>query len=641
MRILTSLVLVLAAGVAAAVEIDYAQLPLSFEPNRGQAAPEVRFLSRGKGYTLLLTESAAVMGDVRMRFPRGRRIEALQELRGKVHYYNSKASLTGIPTFGRVAYRQVYPGIDLVFYGNQREIEYDFVVSPGADPRAIRLTFEGAALRLDKDGNLIAGNVVQKAPVAYQDGTRVEARYRIEGTKDVVIALGNYDRTLPLVIDPVVIYSTYVGGSGYDEVRGVATDSSGLAYVTGMIGWQTFVSKIDTFGHAFLYTTFIGGSHGTAIAVDSSDRAYVTGRAFADFPASANAYQSAFAGGGADAFAVRLDALGKLDWATFLGGSQNDQGYGIAVDGSDYPSISGLTESTVDFPTKNPFQPAFAGGNDDAFVARFDFTGTALIFSSYLGGTGMENARGVAVGPGQNVFVTGYSSSPSFPNTNPSCLNLNPLQVDVFVNKVSPAGALLYTKCVGGFSADYGYAIAVDHIGSAYVTGQTGSFNFPVVNAFQPAKSGPAEVYDAFVFKLTPSGAGLQYSTYIGGTFDDYGSSIDVDTSGNAYVAGVTFSRDFPVKNWVQNFGGQPWSDAFLLKLNRMGNALYYSTWLGGTDDENLPGVGAFVAVDAWNIAHVAGNTKSTNFPLAPVMANNPAQPANAGNVDGWVARVQ
>jgi hypothetical protein len=649
--------------VAATPELAarYGRLPQSFEANLGQTAPEVRFVSRGPGYTLFLTPSEAVTtlrsaggsAIVRMRFAGARTapaMEGLDQLPGKIHYargHDRGGRRTNIPSYAKVAYRAAYPGIDVVFHGDQGRLEYDFLVAPGAEPRAIRLAFDGVdALRLDGGGHLIlttpAGEIVQQAPFAYQhhgaERRRVPARYGLEGGREVRIDVAEYDRRKPLVIDPVLMYSTFLGGSGMDLARGIAADRFGNAYVTGAtasldfpstvpavpLGWDTFVTKLDANGQNFVYSTFIAGSWASAIAVDADGRAYVTGSADAGLPWTAGAFQTTFGGGTADAFVARLDASGALDWATFLGGGRYDYAIGIAVDSDGISSVTGLTQS-ADFPTQSPFQAAYAGGWNDGFVSRLDPNGSALLWSSYLGGGGFDAGWGVAVDPGNNAFVAGYASAGVAPDSGPGCTTQG---LDVVVAKVDPAGALAYLACVGGSSAEYGRAIAVDATGHAFVTGDTVSTDFPMVSPLQGTKSG---LSDGFVFRLDPAGSSLVYSTYLGGSNDEY-----------AYVAGVTYSKDFPVLSSLQGFGGNSLADAFLVKLRPQGSGLVYSTFLGGADDEDSGGFGTFVTV-VRDVALLAGNTKSKDFPLASAMLPSPAQPAHAspGVLDAWVARVQ
>jgi hypothetical protein len=675
-----TLVVLLVAAAAAALPLSAspfaspARLPLRFEPNHGQTLPEVRFLSRAGVYTLMLTGTSAVMRTsdsiVRMKFAGASpaaRIEGEDELPGRIHYFRSAGSHTNIPTFARVAYRAIYPGIDLLFYGNERQLEYDFVVTPGANPRAIRLSFDGIrAMRIDLDGNLVlttaSGDLLQKAPVAYQEvggeRRRVRARYRLLGRRSVEFALGRYDRSRPLVIDPVLVYATFLGGSGHELIQAIATDNLGNAYITGHTqsldfpnpnsvphaGTETFVTKIDPNGQTFLYTTFIAHSYAVAIAVDGSSRAHITGLALPAFQPTAGAFQTTF-GGVVDVFVARLDSFGLLDWATLLGGEEEENGYGIGIDPGGNVSVTGLT-SSKDFPIQSAFQTDYMDGDSDMFVSRLDPTGSTLLFSSFLGGTGFDHATGLAVDIQGSTYITGYTDSDVIPDgVTPSCKTVEAPYYDAFVAKVSPLGTLLYTQCIGGTGFERANAIAVDGKFHAYVTGKTSSADFPLVNPIQSVKEGEWFHFDAFVLKLNQAGSALMYSTFIGGYLDDYGSGIAVDHDGFAYVAGGTYSRDFPVKDTLQPFGGEPWSDAFLLKITPQGTNLVYSTFLGGEDEEENPFWGtewaAFVAVDDSYVAYVAGNTKSEKL-LAPPALPNPAQPSNAspGTFDGWVVRV-
>jgi hypothetical protein len=649
----------------------YARLPMSFEPNRGQTAGEVRFLSRGAGYNLFLTPSEAVLvlqsegahdatkaAVVRMRLGGAKsdaRMEGLDELPGGVSYFKGpdpKAWTAKVPTYAKVSWREVYRGVDVVFYGNQRQLEYDFVVGADADPGAIRLVFDGADVRLDAEGNLVlgtgAGELTQKAPVAYQDGDEgrrpVAARFAPAGPSEVAIVLGAYDHARPLVIDPVLVYSTFLGGSATDVIQAIAVDGAGDAYVTGLTasvdfpntfgvlgsGMDGFVTKIDAKGTTILYSTFLGGVSPRGIAVDARGDAYVTGAASAAFPSTPGAFQVAFGGGASDAFLARLDPSGgALDYATFLGGAGEDQGTGIAVSAGEEAHVTGMTRSNA-FPTLNPFQPAHGGGWEDGFVARLDRAGAALIYSSFFGAEGDDAGMGIALDPHGNAYVAGYSSSDAFPRAFPQCATHG--DFDAVVLKVKPAGGLVYSKCVGGRSTEFGRAIAVNAAGEAFVSGDTYSTNFPVVNPMQAANAG---LYDAFVFRLQASGATFVYSSYLGGSRYDHAYGIAVDDLDYAYVSGITDSANFPVASSMQGYGGL--GDAFVTKVNPAGGGVAYSTYLGGSDTDDGVLGGAFVAVFDRE-AYVAGSTLSTNFPLA-----GPLQPAHAspGFHDGFIARIQ
>lgn len=689
------------AGAALPGRVDqgYGRLPLAFEENRGQTDGRVNFLSRGPGYTLYLTptEATFVLAKSEAR-PKQDRIRLLTphrpvpepkitrtvvrmkllganpasrvagggELPGKVNYFigNDPAKWrTDVPTYARVEYRDVYPGVSLVYYGNQRHLEYDFVVAPGADPKAVRLAFEGVEkLRLDPRGDLVlhtaAGELRQAVPVAYQtiDGTRREipVHYALSGKNRVSFQLAAYDRTRPLVIDPVLAYSTYltnVNASGH----GVAVDGSGNAYVTGATdspdfaivnasqstfgggSRDAFVMKLNPTGSALIYSTFLGGSDSdfaTRIAVDPSGHAYVTGLADStDFPTVNALYQRGpFSG----VFVAKLNPSGStLVYSTFLGGSGNGEfAYAIAADSSGNAYVAGQTQST-DLPTVNAFQPALAG-SVDAFVVKLNPAGSSVIYTTYLGGSDAEAALGLAVDSGGYAYVTGATSSTDFPIANAFQPALSGGE-DAFAAKLSPVGALVYATYLGGSEGDGGTDIAVDALGSAHVIGWTRSTDFPTVNALQPTLApfdtpchGGPPATDVFVTKLNPAGSALSYSTYLGGSCGDDGSAIAVDAAGNAYVVGTTGSSDFPTVNPIQPSYALPEAqDVFVAALNPTGTAFLYSTFLGGSGQNT----GRGIAVDASGSVYVTGE-QSSDFPIvSPLPTSMPAPISGSGFV--------
>jgi Beta-propeller repeat len=678
---------------------SYGKLPLSFEANQGQTDGRVKFVSRGSGYSLFLTNDEAVFSlrgskakpandkspqalparppqelattgaILRMKLVKANpaaKIAGEDELPGRSNYFignDPKKWRSDVPTFGKVKYEGVYPGIDLVYYGNQRQLEYDFVVAPGADPHRIRFDVRGAKrITQDERGDLVlqtgVGEVRWVKPVVYQekDGTKQEiaAHYVIKDKNRVRFAVADYDLRRPLFIDPL-IYSTYLGGSGQDTGYGIAMDRSGNAYVTGYTistnfpvtpgAFQTvcngggacaspdapdaFVTKLNPSGSALIYSTYIGGTntdYATAIAVDSSGNAYVTGvTASTDFP-TMNPLQPAY-GGNLDAFLTEINPSGTaLVYSTYLGGSGQDTGYGIAVDSSGNAYVTGWTSST-DFPTMNPLQATNGGGNFDAFVAKLNTAGSALVYSTYLGGNGQDQGFGIALDGSGNAYVGGTTTSSDFPTMNP----LQPANggiFNAFVTKLNPTGsALVYSTYLGGSAYDYGQGIAVDNSGNAYVTGVTTSTDFPTMNPLQPTYGGNG---DAFVTKLNPTGSALVYSTYLGGSGQDTGYGIAADSSGNAYVTGLTPSTDFPTMNPFQpKIGGS--GDAFVAKINPVGSAFVYSTYLGGSSSD----AGQGIAVDSSGNAYVMGTTSSRDFPTM-----NPLQPSNAGGGDAFVAKI-
>ncbi|HEV8131748.1 MAG TPA: SBBP repeat-containing protein [Acidobacteriota bacterium] len=618
----------------------FADLPLQFERNEGQAAPDVRFVSHGASSAMLLRDAGlslrftsrgrqcAARDDEKesdraletthdfagspfpshteslsMSFLNANRsgsITGEEELAGKANYLvgsDRSKWRTGISTYKKVVRRNLYPGIDLVYYGRQRQLEYDLIVAPGADIEVVTLQFDGADdLHLDSNGNLIiataCGEVVKDLPAVYQQiGERrvtVACRYALKGGNRVGFDVGSYDHNHSLTVDPSLNYSTVISGNGADVVRGIAVDASGNAYLTG--------STTST-----------------------------------DFPTLGPVQQRY--GGATDAFVAKLNAAGNaLVYSTYLGGRSTDQANGIGVDSAGNAYLTGSTQST-DFPTANAFQPASRGGFLEGFIAKLNPSGSALVYSSYIGGTDQEIPSGIAVDPTGNAYITGYTQSADFPITGGAfqttlgggiggvtCFTNRPCP-DAFVTKVNAGGTLAYSTFLGGnrvedyiSSSDTAGAIAVDAAGNAYVTGATNSPNFPTRNAMQGTCTGCAQFsnFEAFVTKLNPTGSALVYSTYLGGSGGDIGYGIAIDAAGNAYVTGVTGSDDFPVLNAVQRTFSGGNSDAFLVKLDSAGSKLY-STFLGGGGDET----GRGIAADSTGAVYVTGETDSPNFPLA------------------------
>jgi Bacterial Ig-like domain (group 3)/Beta-propeller repeat len=688
---------------------SYGKLPLRFEANHGQTDAQVKFLSRTSGYSLFLTGDEAVLtlsGKNPQGFVSGHRFSdaasgsrkgvpsaaelttgkvTSKVLRMKLRNANSAARVTGVdelagtsnyfigndpakwrtnvPTYAKVKYEGIYSGIDLVYYGNQRQLEYDFIVAPGADPHRIAFDVHGAKrIRQDGRGELVfkvgADEIRWHRPVVYQekDGARqsVAARYVISDTNRVGFEVAKYDDRRPLYIDPL-IYSTYLGGSGADYSYGIAVDSSGNAYVTGVTsstdfptkdplqtakagGNDVFVTKINAAGSALVYSTYLGGSGddvGSAIAVDSSGNAYVTGTTYStDFP-TMNPLQPANAGGGSDAFVSKINASGSaLVYSTYLGGSGSDYGAGIAVDSASNAYVIGTTYST-DFPTTSgAFQTACGDAGclkPDAFVAKINPAGSALVYSTYLGGSSYEDGRGIAVDSAGNAYVTGFTYSNDFPTTSgafqTACGDAGCFYGNAFVAKINPIGsALVYSTYLGGSGSDGGAGIAVDSAGHAYVTGRAGSADFPTKNPLQ-AYGGDV---DAFVAKINATGSALVYSTYLGGSgVDDYlVGAIAVDSAGNAYVTGDTGSTDFPTTPGAfKTTCGRcaNYEDAFVAKIDPTGSVLVYSTYLGGSGHDT----GVRIAVDSSRNAYVTGYTTSTDFPT-----KNPLQPVFGGGFD-------
>jgi Beta-propeller repeat/FG-GAP-like repeat len=582
---------------------------------------------------------------------------------GRANYFlgaDPQGWRTGAPLFDQIRYPNVYPGVDLIYHGTGNLLEYDFVVAPGASWRAIRLAFRGAeAMQVDRRGDLQlktkSGWIAQRRPRVYQDspaGRReIAGRYVLEAGGQVRFEIGKYDRGLPLVIDPTLVYASYLGGSGDDYSNAVAVDSSGCAYVVGET-WSTnfplagphqalpagntdiFITKWNAAGNAVVYSTYLGGSSrdaGLGIAVDAAGNAYITGFTYsANFPVTSGALRTSFSGQ-SKAFAVALSPDGgTLTYSTYLGGSGSDYGVGIAVDASGQAHVSGYTAS-LDFPvTAGAFQRYYGGGSYDGFLAKLNAAGSALLYATYLGGNGNDTANGVAVDSSGNIYVTGQTQSSNFPLLN--ALQTASHESDAFVVKMTGLGQVFYATYLGGTGINAGSAVAADSNGNVYVTGSTTATDFPVTfTAFQAVNHGG---YDAFAAKLSADGGSLLAATYLGGSDMEDANSIALDSSGNIYIAGSTQSMNFPVQGAVQSsYGGA--GDAFLAVFNNQLSGLYYSTFFGGAESES----GTGVAVDSSGAAYLTGFTSSgTSSAGLPVTAGV-FQPTAGGGVDAFLAK--
>ncbi len=664
---------------------DYANLPLVFEANHGQSDSRVKYLSRNSGYNLFLTQSEAVLAItprqnqssspvaspsvIRIK-PEGANPRAIIEgqnlLETRSHYLIGRDSSkwhTDVANYARVAYRSIYPGIDMVYYGNERQLEYDFVLSPNTEVSRIRLKVEGAKrLKVDEQGDLLidtaSGLLRQLAPRAYQDidGLRheISSRYILTGHHQVGFALGEYDRTRQLIIDPVLMYSRMIGGTGvYGEWgKSIAIDGSGNMYVTGetasanfpvtagvyqtthqggegSIPYDVYVAKINPSGAGLVYATYIGGTSNDvskAIAVDASGNACVAGETFStNFPVTAGAYQTTRRGGW-DAFVTKLNASGSaLVFSTYLGGTSHESESGLALDTAGNIYIAGRTTSS-NFPIAvGAFQPALHPEFNnpesyDGFVTKLNPTASALIYSTYLGGSRDEYLWGLALGSDGSAYVTGSTYAADFPVTagayqiTKSAPNEN-YDDDVFVTRLSPSGAsLLYSTYVGSVGSERSSAIAVDASGNAFITGLTSSAAYPTTaGAYQSTYPGnPLSTTKGFVTKINSTGAALVYSTFLGAENGDEGSGITVDATGNAVVVGSTDSPGFPttVDAFQRQKNGK--RDAFITRFNATGSQLLYSTFFGDNDlDRALA-----VVVDGQNNAYFTGATYSAQFPV-------------------------
>ena len=713
-----------------AVAAQYAQQPPSFEVNAGQVAAPVQYLARGRGYSLFLETSAVKLSlqkedrqsqptagpstaspqpqnsatpvssstpgetdsaAISMRWLGGNegvRLSGLDRLSGQTNYLlgNDPAKWhTAISNFGSVRYSQIYRGIDLVLHsGSGRKLEYDFVVAPGADPASIELSFEGAEdLHLNAQGQLElttpAGTVIQEAPSLYQEngGRRqsVAGRYRLgkvgEGTASqpvVSFEVGQYDQARPLVIDPVLSYSSFLGGSGSDQGQAIWVDEAGYIYLTGSTtsvnfptapgasspnpaynatpggGQDAFVTKLNPQGNTVIYSTYLGGSADDAaidLTVDKTGKAYLIGvTASSNFPVTASALQATY-GGSKDAFVSILAANGaSLEYSSFLGGSGAEEGRGVRLDDSGNIYVTGRTAS-ANFPTTaGAFDISYNGastfGYGDIFVTKFGTGGASLVYSTYVGGSADEVGNRIVVDGQGNAYVAVDTRSADFPTTpgafdtsfNSSSNGFN----DAGVFKLNAAGnALVYSTFLGGSSYDYAIALAVDGSGNVYVTGETTNANdFPTTpGAYKTTSSG---VGDVFVTKLNPAGSALIFSTYLGGSDRDQAHGIGFDSAGNVYVTGFTYSSNFPTTGDALDPSYNGDKDVFVSRFNPTGTALLYSSFLGGSglDEAND------MKVMPDGTLYITGATYSPAFPTT----SGAFDTTHNGDADVFVVRL-
>ncbi len=710
--------------------LAYSSLPLTFEANRGQSDPSVKFLARGQAYAVFLTRDEAILklgnrggksGVLRLTLLDSNpamKVMGTQELPGQASYFigkDAKQWRTSIPTYAKVRYEGVYPGVDLVYYGNGRQLEYDFVVAAGADPKAIRLRptvraaqdSQPASLQIDTNGDLVIslpdGEVRFQKPVVYQTATTEEHgdRRLVAGgfvlldAHTVGFDIAAYDKSLPLVIDPILAYSTYYGGSEQDTITSIAVDGSGNAYVTGYTNsfadfptntslspnngsttddtnTDAFVSKINPEGTGYVWSTYLGGtSHdwGWGIALDSSENVYVTGgTASENFPLE-NEFDDDQTGN-VSVFVTKIapDASSIL-YSTYLSATfNNNRGIAIAADDSGNAYLTGEVDTTPGFPERNGFVTDHCDtiNRTSGFISRIDTTKSgdaSLIYSTIMCGNFTTGFDIAADGIG-NAYVTGTTDWPDFPMKNGfqaecNCEPGQPL-LDAFFVKVdtdaSGLDSLVYSTFISGTGEDTARGLALDADGFVYIHGTTNSTDFPVTDgALQPTLNGNSR--DTYVLKIDPGGVGegsLVWSTYLGGTGFDVGSSIALDVSNNIYLAGYTASADFPTRNAPLSFAGgvrdttlgEIPSDAYALKLKPDASALLYGTFLGGSHNEEVrTGVGLSfsvppaIAVDASGNAYVAGSTRSDDFPAGEPGVNayfNTLQ----GTIDGFIAKL-
>ena len=691
-------------------QLSYGQLPLTFEVNKGQSNPQVKFLTRAQGYSAFLTAGSLTLSlrvpqseapsDSTIRNHQDARLlqfdlagaaahpvivgEDLQP--GKANYFlgNDPAKWQrNVSLYGRVRYRDVYPGIDLVYYGNHRQLECDFEVKPGADPRQIRFAVRGSSgISLSEAGDLIlkVGNdeLRFQSPAVYQErnGRRVlvPGSYVLQDSSHVGFQISDFDANQKLVIDPVLVYSTYLGGSGDEQASGIAVDSTGNVYIAGYtdsanlpltsIGTvssnanHVFVAKLNAAGTGLVYADYVGGGndeYGTALAIDSSNQVYVTGSTTsANFP-TVNAYQSQLPGP-YSGFLTKLSADGSsLLYSTYLGGNAFDQPTAVAVDNLGQAHVAGYTMSR-NFPVSNAYQSTASpnqGGNYGyyGFLTKFANDGTSLVYSTYFAGSSnvsqdcghpcwpvpVSTINALSLDPNGDAYVSGTTNTYNFPTTSGSYLSTNTTQQNStvgFVSKFNSAGGLAYSTFLYGSSGNpVGMsAIAVDSTGAAYVTGSVisdGTFPVTSTSICDPSVYGFDCSY-TFLTKFDPAGSTLLYSSFLGPYNYAVPQSLALDSKGNAYVLATTTSSSFQTSNAIESYSSQ--SDLLLLELDAGATTQLWSTYLGSSGRDFAAGL----ALDANSNIYVAGMTDGIDFPTT----NGTFQTQSGGKNDAFVMKI-
>lgn len=697
------------------------QLPLAFEPADEHAPADAGFMARGPGYSVFVGPGGALLalqrtqgGDVAAASgtsprrhphlgavgeapaPRELRFVAMRldgartdvtprvekELAGRIHRITGSDPQrwqTRLRAHGRVVYPEVFPGVDVAYYGRGRELEYDFIVGPGANPDQARLRFDGVrAVRIDETGDLRletgAGTLIQRRPEAYQQGPEgrepVQAAYGVNPDGSVGFRLGDYDRERTLVIDPVLSYATFVGGSGLDQCWDIAVDDAGYAFVVGetesvrltglrivstnafqtnyqggqaSVAGDAFVAKLNPDGTSFEWFTYLGGSDldgALAVALGTGGEPVIAGfTTSTNFPLTAGAYQTVVGGDTNrytgrklyDAFVTRLRADGSgLVSSTLFGGEGEDQALDLVLAADQSAVLVGSTSST-NLPLVGATDGGAYSGTRDGFLAVVKADGTALLRSRFFGGSGRDSAEGVALNPaGDIAHVVGLTESTNFPVV-AALQSTNSGGFDVFAAGVRLSdGSTEYATYLGGEADEYGYRVNVGLGGQVWVAGVTFSTNLPLVSPMQSTNAGFS---DALLARLSPDGKALEMCSFFGGTLEDSFWDVRVDTAGRVHLAGETLSRSLPGMDTNSVFGTNTGlSEILIVRLETDGTPM--TSLYGAPGDE----LAYAVATDPAGSAYVAGRVRSVAF---PVSSTNVAQAVYGGDrTDGFVLKL-
>ena len=677
--------------------------PVGFELYKSDIGPNPgskdKFVSRGNNYALFLTPSEAVVtlasnqyvsnqknnpvtsSVLHMQFlgaNKSVKLSGQDDSGSKSHYYignDPEKWVKDVTRYGKVQYKNLYPGIDLVFYGNQNELEYDFIVASGVNPDIIRLGFTGAdKLSVNQQGDLLihtpAGRVLQKKPLVYQTRNNqkefITGSYLLLDKQTIGFDLGRYDPDLPLIIDPVLDYTTYVGGSDQDNGTRIAIDQKGYIYITGytfstdfpsgaVLGSNisSFITKLTPDGTSVVFSLYLGGSgidRGRDIAIGDDGNIYIVGETTSlDFPVLASAPQSQN-NGGTDVFLSVLSPGGNhLHYSSYYGGSGYDAGQGIALGNNDAVYLTGETWSN-DLPiTTEAFDTRCGSGttcvtnqNYDAFFAVLDVLNSNIVYSTYLGGGADDKGHAIAVDLATGYgYIAGQTNSSEFPRLNPilPITSFSGDNLDGFLTVIDPAmtgrNSLVYSTLIGGQKEDVVDSITLDAEGNAYLFGYTNSIDFPVKNAYQAYLRGET---DSFIAKINPTAAtgpdSLIYATYLGGSGAELSYGVAIDEFNRAYIVGTTSSTDFPTVAAFQNSnaGG---IDAFIATVGVNGDALTYASYFGGSGDET----GSGIAVASDGTTYIVGDSASTNLPASLRLAQSTLN-ESVDTINAFVAKV-
>lgn len=666
----------------------YENMALSFEINQGQTDPQVRFLSRGPGYTMFITQAGFALsleqqidGPDQEKSPSlsvvnmslvdanpDLEIVGLTELSWHSNYLVGDDPArwhTGVKNFERVQYREVWPGIDMVLYGNQHKLEYDFVVAPGTDPDQIAMEFKGVdQIRVGKTNELIlllpnGSELRQSAPFIYQeiDGVRqiVEGDFAVLENR-IRFEVGDYDPSLPLIIDPYLSYATFIGQNGNDFVNGVTADDTGNMFLVGSSNGSfpitpgvyrtspygssdVFVTKMNGNGTGLVYSTYLGGGsadYATGAVADASGNLVIAGATDStNFAVTAGAYDTS-ANGGRDAFVAKLNASGTgLIFSTYLGGSGLDEAPALALDGSGNVYLTASTESS-NFPTTVGAYDRTFGGNSDAYAVKLNSIGTGMVYGTFIGGSGWESSGDIAVDSSGNAYIVGGAgASDVMPTTAGAYDTSRNGDTDAYLIKLNSAGSgLIYGTFLGGTRFDGIHSVIVDASGNAIVAGQTVSTDFPTTaGAYDRTHNSPdGSTSDAFIAKFNSSGNGLLFSTFLGGNDQEQSLNLDTDESGNLYVIGESYSSNLPVTPGAIDTSYNSGIDIFAFKLNSTGTSVLYGTYFGGSAYEYL----GDARVDRHGVVYLGGNIQEAGFPATAFAYDN----SWSGTVDGWATKL-